>query len=184
MPTKRNFLVFDVLKPSNSMKKRSYEDWIDLHWQRELTQEEAQQWQSFLSNQPEFAAQWHLDQQLLLGVRSLNDIPLSNNFTSRVIRSVEHVQPVTLNPLPEKDVLTESRWSCFWSLPLMRAAGVGLMLLLGVAIWQWIKCLSNCYEADPSHFHFHNSRPACYGLVGYHWAGGGVIAALEDGFAE
>ena len=61
------------------MKKRSYEDWIDLHWQRELTQEEAQHWQSFLSNQPEFAAQWHLDQQLLLGVRSLNDIPLSNN---------------------------------------------------------------------------------------------------------
>ena len=129
------------------MKKRSYEDWIDLHWQRELTLEETQHWQSFLSNQPEFAAQWHLDQQLLLGVRSLNDIPLSNNFTSRVIRSVEHVQPAKLNPFPEKKVLTESWWSRFWALPLMRAAGVGLMLLLGVAIWQWDPNAVNLVES-------------------------------------
>jgi len=129
------------------MKKRSYEDWIDLHWQRELTQEENRSWQSFLSHQPEFAAQWRLDQQLLLGVRSLNDIPLSNNFTSRVIRSVEHVQPAKLNPFPEKKVLTESWWSRFWALPLMRAAGVGLMLLLGVAIWQWDPNAVNLVES-------------------------------------
>jgi hypothetical protein len=129
------------------MKKRSYEDWIDLQWQRELSQEEVLDWQSFLSNQPEFAAQWELDQQLLRGVRSLADVPLSNNFTSRVLRSVEHVQPEHLNHIQTREPAIESWLSRFWALPAMRVVGVSALILVGVGIWQWDPNAVNLVES-------------------------------------
>lgn len=129
------------------MKKRSYEDWIDLHWQRELTPEEVLDWQSFLSNQPEFAEQWELDRRLLSGVRSLSDVPLSNNFTSRVLRSVEYLQPEHVDPLPSQVSPSESWLSRFWALPSIRVAGVSALLLTGIAFWQWDPNAVNLVES-------------------------------------
>ena len=129
------------------MKKRSYEDWIDLHWQRELTPEEVLDWQSFLSNQPEFAEQWELDQSLLSGVRSLKDIPLSNNFTSRVLRSVEHVQTERVEHILTREVSTESWLSRFWALPGIRVAGVTALILVGIGVWQWDPNAVNLVES-------------------------------------
>jgi hypothetical protein len=129
------------------MKKRSYEDWIDLHWQRELSPEEVQDWQSFLSNQPDFAAQWELDQQLLQGVRSLDDIPLSNNFTSRVLRSVAHVQTERVDQFQTQESATESWLSRLWALPGIRVAGVSILILVGVGMWQWDPNAVNLVES-------------------------------------
>jgi len=119
------------------MKDRSYQDWIDLHWQRSLSAEEAKQWEVFLSDHPEHASDWALDRQLLDGVHALEDIPLSNNFTSRVIRSVEHYRPDTAQVADLEQDASDSWWYRFWSQPVIRVAGMSFLVLVGFGLWQW-----------------------------------------------
>ena len=120
------------------MKNRSYQDWIDLHWQGSLTQEEAGQWETFLKENPDHNEDWEWDQQLLEGVHQMADITLSNNFTSRVIRSVEFWQPES-NPVQQEERSDQgSGWlSKWWSLPGIRIAGTSAILLAGFWLWQW-----------------------------------------------
>lgn len=129
------------------MKNRSYQDWIDLHWQRTLTPEETGQWEAFLRENPNHHEAWKWDHQLIEGVHQLEDAPLSNNFTSRVIRSVEHLQPDS--PLQEdRKQRRESGWfSKWWSLPAIRMAGTSAILLAGFWIWQWDPKAPNMVES-------------------------------------
>jgi len=129
------------------MKKRSYEDWINLHWQRELSREETQDWQSYLSNHPEFASEWELDQQLLKGVHSLQDAPLSNNFTARLLRSVEGIQPDFTEKVRMGGESGQTWWSRFWARPGIRVAGASALLLTGVSLWQWDPNAVNLVES-------------------------------------
>ena len=126
---------------------RSYEDWIDLHWQRELAPEEILDWQSFLSTHPELASKWELDQQLLKGVRSLTDIPLSNNFTARVLRSAENMRPEFADKTIIRESSADSWWSRFWARPSIRVAGVSALLLTGISLWQWDPNAVNLVES-------------------------------------
>jgi len=119
------------------MKNRSYQDWIDLHWQRALTQEEAGQWETFLQENPSHHEEWEWDQQLLQGVHQLAAVPLSNNFTSRVIRSVEHLQPESVIQEEETRSSGAGWLSKWWSLPGIRIAGTSAVLLAGFWLWQW-----------------------------------------------
>lgn len=120
------------------MKNRSYQDWVDLHWQRSLTPEEAGQWETFLQENPNHKEDWEWDQQLLDGVHQMADIPLSNNFTSRVIRSVEYLQPESNRVQQEDTSVQNSGWlSKWWSTPSIRIAGTSAILLAGIWLWQW-----------------------------------------------
>ncbi|MBT5925315.1 MAG: hypothetical protein HOH33_01715 [Verrucomicrobia bacterium] len=129
------------------MKMRSYEDWIDLHWQRELTPEEILDWHSFLSTHPELASKWELDQQLLKSVRSLADIPLSNNFTARVLRSAENVRLDFGEKMTIRESFVDSWWSRFWAHPGIRIAGISALLLTGIGLWQWDPNAVNLVES-------------------------------------
>ncbi|XOV72240.1 MAG: hypothetical protein ACFHW5_03410 [Verrucomicrobiota bacterium] len=119
------------------MKNRSYQDWIDLHWQRTLTPEETGQWEAFLQENPDHREEWKWDQQLMEGVHHLADVPLSNNFTSRVIRSVEHLQPDSVTQESEARRSESGGWAKWWSLPGIRIAGTSVVLLAGFWLWQW-----------------------------------------------
>ncbi len=129
------------------MKRRSYEEWIDLQWQRDLTPEELHDWESFLAEHSEFTDQWELDKVLLKGVRSLQDIPLSNNFTSRVLRSVEGVQVDAPELSTVQHSSADSWWSRFWANPGIRVAGVSALILAGAVFWQWDPNAVNLVES-------------------------------------
>lgn len=119
------------------MKNRSYQDWVDLHWQRALTLEETGQWEAFLRENPKHREEWEWDRQLFDGVHQLADAPLSNNFTSRVLRSVEHLQPHSMIQETEEQT-NETGWlSKWWSLPGVRMVGTCAILVAGIWLWQW-----------------------------------------------
>ena len=40
------------------MKKRRYQDWVDLHWQGALSDEERESFEAYLANHHELASEW------------------------------------------------------------------------------------------------------------------------------
>ena len=67
------------------MKKRRYQDWVDLHWQGTLSDEERKSFEAYLANHPELASEWGEDAAILRGLRSLDEVSPSPKVTSRVM---------------------------------------------------------------------------------------------------
>lgn len=65
------------------------EELIRLSMQRELTAEEESKLESWLAAHPGARAQWEEDRTLSRAIRSLPDVPVSSNFTSRVLQAVD-----------------------------------------------------------------------------------------------
>lgn len=65
------------------------EELIRLSMQRELTAEEESKLEQWLAGEPEARAQWEGERTLSRAIRSLPDVPVSSNFTSRVLQAVE-----------------------------------------------------------------------------------------------
>lgn len=62
---------------------------IRLAMQRELTPEEESRLESWLASHPETRAQWEEERALSRALQSLPDVPVSSNFTSRVLQAVD-----------------------------------------------------------------------------------------------
>lgn len=74
------------------MDDSDYERIKELSWKRKLDSQEQQQLDDLLSENPERKLDWkdeHVLNQLLKG---LSDVPISSNFTSRVLQTAQRTQ--------------------------------------------------------------------------------------------
>jgi anti-sigma factor RsiW len=74
------------------MNDSVYQDLVDAALHRPLTTEEAARLQAYLSEHPEAGPLWEEDQQLSQALVRLADIPLSANFTSRLVHAVQRFE--------------------------------------------------------------------------------------------
>jgi len=65
------------------------EELIRLSMKRELTAEEEANLEKWLATHPEARAQWEEERALSRAIHSLPDVPVSSNFTSRVLQAVD-----------------------------------------------------------------------------------------------
>jgi len=65
------------------------EELVELSMRRELTPEEMSRLEGYLAAHPETRAGWEEERALSRALHSLPDVPVSSNFTSRVLRALE-----------------------------------------------------------------------------------------------
>ena len=71
------------------MNESLYQELRETSWRRKLTPEEELQLQGWLAAHPEKLAEWELEQSLSEQLRHLSNAPLSSNFTSQVMQTLE-----------------------------------------------------------------------------------------------
>ena len=71
------------------MKDVRNEELVRLSFRRELTPEEESRLENYLAANPQARAQWEEDRALSRAVQSLPDVPVSSNFTARVLQAVD-----------------------------------------------------------------------------------------------
>ncbi len=65
------------------------EELVRLSFRRELTPEEESRLEAFFAANPQARAQWEEDHALGRAVQSLPDVPVSSNFTARVLTALD-----------------------------------------------------------------------------------------------
>lgn len=71
------------------MNEKPEDEWMRLSLRDGLTPEEEARLESLLAAHPEFRAAWEEDRALGRALQSLPDVPLSSNFTARVLQAVD-----------------------------------------------------------------------------------------------
>jgi len=71
------------------MNESLYQELRETSWRRKLTPEEETRLQGWLAAHPDKQAEWELEQSLSEQLRHLSDAPLSSNFTSQVMRTLD-----------------------------------------------------------------------------------------------
>jgi len=71
------------------MNESIYQQLRETSWRRKLTPEEETRLQGWLAAHPDKQAEWELEQSLTEQLRHLADAPLSSNFTSQVMRTLD-----------------------------------------------------------------------------------------------
>lgn len=66
-----------------------YHRLLESHWRGTLSEAEQAELQEWLAAHPEAQAAWEEDLALNEGLARLSDVPLSSNFTARVLQAVE-----------------------------------------------------------------------------------------------
>ena len=99
------------------------EDLIRLSFRRELTPEEESRLENYFAAYPQARTQWEEDRALGRAVQSLPDVPVSSNFTSRVLQAVD------LDEVREARQ-RQSKWRLRTFLPRFSWAAVAAMLTL------------------------------------------------------
>jgi len=94
----------------------------EISWRRKLTRDEAEELRAALAADPELKSDWDREAALNEGLGGLWDVPLSSNFTARV---VEAAMADSLSV--HRGVLLGWDWRSW----LPRAAVVSLVLVLG-----------------------------------------------------
>lgn len=107
--------------------------WRDLLLRRELTPTEAQEVKTWLAAHPEAAAEWALDATLARALRRLPPVPMSSNFTARVMAEV-HGEVRRSSPSRHSGLAGWRRWMAGTWLPW--AGGVALLASAGWVGWQ------------------------------------------------
>ncbi len=110
------------------MNDSPYNDLREAGWRRKLTPEEEARLLAWLAGHPEAQAEWEEETALTDHLRQLPDVPLSSNFTARVLQAVD-VEMARQARTPA------TVWGRFgWLRGLApRFASVGLLLVLGLA---------------------------------------------------
>ncbi|MEI7730273.1 MAG: hypothetical protein WCO56_11915 [Verrucomicrobiota bacterium] len=62
---------------------------LEAAWRRELTTPECAELQTWLANHPEARAKWAAELALTSALRGLPDVPVSSNFTHRVLQAID-----------------------------------------------------------------------------------------------
>jgi ferric-dicitrate binding protein FerR (iron transport regulator) len=141
----RSVQLFKPIRVSISvvMKKRRYQDWVDLHWQGSLSDAELKEFKAFLADHPDHAKDWKLDEALLRGVKDLADGPLPEGFTQSVLEAVDEAfLPLPAQVDSSQPVSPALRaWSRgfhqLWRHPMLRVSGMAAGLTLGWLAWHW-----------------------------------------------
>ena len=121
------------------MKKRRYQDWVDLHWQGALSDEERDSFEAYLSSHPELASEWEWDAAILRGLRSLDEVSPSPKFTSRVMCQLDaDYQAASSAEVADRH---GSGLLKVWFAPqgkaLVRVAGIAALVTICVTAWRW-----------------------------------------------
>ena len=66
-----------------------HEELMRLSWKRKLTPEEESRLEAWLAANPKARTEWNEDRALGRALHSLPDVPISSNFTARVLQAVE-----------------------------------------------------------------------------------------------
>ena len=72
----------------------------ELSWQRKLTPAEAAELRAWLEAHPEARADWEAESQLTAALERLPQVPVSSNFTARVLQAVERDEQPAASPAP------------------------------------------------------------------------------------
>jgi hypothetical protein len=68
-----------------------YEHFLEISWKRALTPAEQAQLGEWLAEHPEFHAEWDVESGLNHALEALPNVPVSNNFTARVLDEARRV---------------------------------------------------------------------------------------------
>jgi len=71
------------------MNESLYQELREISWRRKLTPEEETRLQGWLAAHGDKQAEWELEQSLSEQLRHLSDAPLSSNFTSQVMQTLD-----------------------------------------------------------------------------------------------
>ena len=104
-----------------------YQQLREASWQRKLTEAEQAELRAHLAAQPEAPADWDAEVALTEGLNRLSAVPVSSNFTSRVLQAVERETAAQSRS-------RMARWPDWWpSLRRVRATA-SAMLVVGVSL--------------------------------------------------
>jgi anti-sigma factor RsiW len=98
----------------------------ELGWRRTLTPEQQAKVRAWLAAHPEAAEDWKTEASLSEALGRLADVPLSSNFTSRVMGAIERERNES-----ERGLAFGTRWN-WWSRLLPRLAFVAVILGAGL----------------------------------------------------
>ena len=109
-----------------------YEDLLSIRWIRDLNGRERDRLARLVSADPKWKARWEEDMAVLAAVRHLPDVPVSSNFTSRVVAALpcapDESGPALLLP-PKRSWFRRLSWAPKWGV------GFGLASLLALAVF-------------------------------------------------
>lgn len=106
------------------MNEAEFNELVELSWQRPLTQAEEASLQGYLAQHTEAQLQWESESALSQVLADLPDVPLSSNFTSQVLQTLELDLARTARERPW-------RWSWGGWPRMAWACGLVLVSLLG-----------------------------------------------------
>ena len=72
------------------MNESDYNQLMEKSWRGELTASQKAELQAWLAQHPEREEDWNAEMNLTEAMKRLPEIPVSSNFTARVLRAVEH----------------------------------------------------------------------------------------------
>ncbi len=102
-----------------------YEHFLEISWQRALTPTEQARLGEWLAEHPECHAEWELESGLNRALEALPDLPVPNNFTSRVMWEVRRTAVAG-------EQIQTSRRSPWWSRWLPRTAVAAMVVAAGL----------------------------------------------------
>ena len=102
-----------------------YEHFLEISWQRALTPAEQARLGQWLTEHPEFQAEWELENGLNAALEALPNVPMPSNFTARVLDEARRVAvadgPIHASPA--------APW---WSRWLPRTAVAAVVVVAGL----------------------------------------------------
>jgi anti-sigma factor RsiW len=123
-----------VINPpeTGTMKNPGYQDWLERAWRGDLPSGERAGIQAFLEAHPECRAEWESESRLNAALDSLPAVPVSSNFTARVVRASQWEQEREANREPGR------LWSWWTDLGWghrTAMSGGAAVLLLALGLW-------------------------------------------------
>ena len=107
-----------------------FQQLLEISWQRRLTDAEQAQLRAYFEAHPEAAEEWLLESGLTQALDELPTVPVSSNFTARVLQAVE-LEEATAARAREKN--RRFGWPVFKWAPQTAAAA----LVLGIGIFSY-----------------------------------------------
>ena len=108
-------------------RSEEYERLLSLRWTRPLSPEEEVRRKELLQSSPDLLKAWEVDRTILEGLGRLPDVPLSPDFTRRVMRKVS-VEPAARADAPVRPRGWMPRLG--WGFALLLALGCSFVILL------------------------------------------------------